>query len=183
MSFTSEVIEFESERERLLSEMEDNTDEQTEIALNDETGVASDYLTQLQNRGTTLQQYRNILNGWADEELGVSKVEITGLTFGDSLFLQDLLDDNPGVNHTPAFVAIGTVDGPYLEHNPESFKRERDAVLETVSNVNDLPIPFVRWLEERIGDKSHLGEDMGNEYTNLLVGKLMDKATEDGESG
>lgn len=166
-----QTIDIEQERERLLSEMQDNADEQADLALQDETGVTGDYLAQLQNRGTTLEQYRDALETWDCE-----KVTIAGLTYGDSLFLQDFLDDNAGIKHSPAYIAIGTVDAPYMSHDPESFKRNPDGVKETVSAVCELDIPVARWLEEKIGDESGLGEGMGNEYTNLLVDSLLAKA-------
>lgn len=173
-----ETIDFGAERERLRAEMEETAEEQAEIALEDETGVAGDYLAQLQQRGTALDSYQRVLsNGQIDAE----SVTLRELTYGDSRFLQDFLDDHDGVHYTPAFIALGTVDGPYLRHDPESAKRNPDDLLETVREVNDLPIPFVRWLEERLGELSHLGEDMGNRYTDLLVDRLTTEAT--GEDG
>lgn len=164
------TIDIADERERLKSKMDDVADRQVDIALEDETGVAQQELSRLQSRGTDLQEYRDALEAWDVDEITVRK-----LTAGDSYFLADFVDDNQGIAEDAAFIAIGTVDAPYLEHDPDSFKRDPEAVLETVGAVCDLDIPVSNWLEERISELSHLGAGTGNEYTNLLLDKLMER--------
>lgn len=176
-------IEFEAERERLREEMEDTAEEQAEWATGD--GTNAEYLQQLQARGTTLQEYRRTLGKAIEGELeplpAFDGVTLAGLSPGDINRAEDFADEHDNVRFRDAFVAIGTHDAPYLRHDPEGVTAEEYAA--TVGEIVDsVPLPFIRWAEERISDFSHLGGEMGNEYTRLLLENVASKMG-DGENG
>ena len=165
MPLETKRIDFADERDRIKAEMEDTAEEQVEWATSD--GSNADYLRQLQARGTRLNDYREIL-AWAQEAWDVDGITIAGLNVGEMNRVEDFIQDNQGVRERDAFVAIGTHEAPYVAHDPDAITDE--AYAETVGNVVDnVPMPFVQWAEERVGDLSHLESDMGNEYTKLLL--------------
>lgn len=179
MPLQTETVDLDAERERLHAEMEETAQEQAEWATGDGSNV--EYVQQLQSRGTTLQEYRKIL-AWATESWGVESVTVAGLSPGDINRAEDFTDDNDGVRFRDAFVAIGTHDAPYVAHDPEAVRA--DEYEQTVMNiVDDVPLPFVRWAEEKIGELSHLGGEMGNEYTRLLLEKAAAQTTGDDGNG
>lgn len=183
MPLSVETVDLDAERERLRAEMEETAEEQAEWATGDHSNGSIEYVQQLQSRGTTLQEYRAILekaqNGDLEDLPAFESVTLAGLSPGDVNRAEDFADDNPDVRFRDAFVAIGTHDAPWLAHDPESV-RDDDYEATVLNIVDDVPLPLVRWAEEYIGELSHLGGEMGNEYTKLLLEKAAAMAEADG---
>ena len=162
MALRTEYIDFEDERTRLMDRMEELAEKQAGFA-EDSTRAQ-----RLLIEGNALNNQRNILEHLA-EEWGVDGVELAGLTAGEVNRVEDTVENNPQVRERDAWVAVGTHDAPYLDHDPENIVQ--DAYEQTVVNVTDLPLPYVRWAEAKISDLSHLGADEGNGYLALVRDK------------
>lgn len=173
MPLQTKEIDFEAERERLRDQMEEIAEKQVEWSHDDERAQ------QLLVQGNELNNRRNILAQMADE-WGVGSVALAGLTAGEINRVEDTVESNNGVRERDAWVALGTHDAPYLEHDPEAVAQ--DAYEETVANVVDLPLAYVRWAEGKISELSHLDEATGNSYLELVREKQQqEKST--GENG
>lgn len=173
MPLQTKEIDFEAERERLREQMEEIAEKQVEWSHDDERAQ------QLLVQGNELNNRCNILERMGDE-WGVESVALAGLTAGEINRVEDTVESNNGVRERDAWVALGTHDAPYLEHDPEAVAQ--DAYEETVANVVDLPLAYVRWAEGKISELSHLDEATGNSYLELVREKQQqEKST--GENG
>jgi hypothetical protein len=171
MPLDTQSIEFAAERERLHEQMLELAEEQAEL---DDTTQRANDLLQL---GNELNNQRNILDHLS-EEWDVDGVSLAGLTAGEVNRVEDTVDGNPGVRERDAWVAIGTREAPYLEHDPDAITQAEFE--ETVANVVELPLPYVRWAEGRISELSHLAEESGNGYLDLVRAKRDDQTETNG---
>lgn len=167
MVLSEHYIDFGEERARIREQMVKLADEQAALEEKGREEKAQQILVQ----GNELNNQRNILETMA-EEWGVDGLTFKGLSAGDVNRVEDTVEDSPGVRERDAWVAIGTVEGPYLEHDPDAVKQSEFA--DTVANVTDLPLPFVRWAEGRISEFSHLAEEKGNGYIELVQDRQTD---------
>lgn len=165
MPLQTKEIQFEAERERLREQMEEIAEKQVEWEGDEERAQ------QLLVQGNELNNRCNILERMGDE-WGVESVTLAGLTAGEINLVEDIVEHNDGVNERDAWVAVGTHDAPYLEHDPdnrpESPGQYRQQVMETVAEVVSLPLAYVRWAEGKISELSHLDEATGNSYLELV---------------
>lgn len=159
MPLTEQEIHLPDERNRIREEMEDLAEEQANWDGKEE------HAQQLLQQGIELENQYNILEHVQDE-WDVDTITLAGLTAGEVNRVEDTVEDNKGVRERDAWVAIGTRDGPYLEHDPENTRQ--DEYEETVGNVTDLPLSYVRWAEAKISELSHLNPDAGNGYLKLV---------------
>lgn len=178
MPLQTETVDFDSEVERLTEEMEELADEQLQAQ-------GDRQAQQLLERGNQLDRFRTVLRklaaGDIDTVEAFDSVEFGGLSPGEVNLVEDIVEEHPKVRERDAWVAVGTRDAPYVEHDPERLSQS--AVEETIKRlVDDVPLPFLRWAEERISDLSHLGVDEGNGYLALLQERQSDEA-ETEESG
>lgn len=164
MPLTEKTIKFGAERERLQEQMEDLASQQVELQDKGRDEKVQEVLIQ----GNELNNQRNILGHLADE-WDMDSVTLAGLTAGEVNLVEDVVEDYPEVRERDAWVAIGTIDAPYLAHNPDGVTRNEYET--TIQNVMDLPLPYVRWAEGKISELSHLGADMGNGYLRLVADK------------
>lgn len=67
-----------------------------------------------------------------------------------------------------AFVAVATVDAPYLEHDPDRIGQA--ALHKTIRAVGDLHPDFVEWADARIEALSQ-GGDSGNSFMESVMAK------------
>ena len=167
MVLSEHYIDFEEERARLREQMVELAEEQAALEAKGKEEKAQQVLVQ----GNELNNQRNILETMA-EEWGVDGLTLKGLSAGDVNRVEDTVEDSPGVRERDAWVAIGTVEAPYLAHDPDAVKPDEYA--DTVANVTDLPLPFVRWAEGRISEFSHLSEATGNGYIELVQDRQTD---------
>lgn len=171
MNLQNKTIDFGEESERLRDEMEEVAERQVKYEGNPEKEQ------ELMQLGNELNNQINLLQILADE-WGEGSVTLTGLTAGEVNRVEDTVEDNPGVRERDAWVAIGTREAPYVEHDPDAVVQEDFE--ETVAAVTDLPLAYVRWAEGRISELSHLSEESGNGYLELVREKQADKKGERG---
>lgn len=170
MPLRTEVVDLEAEQARLQEQMDEVAEKQLRWQDSD-----PEQAQQLLVRGNELNNQANILDILA-EEWDVESVELAGLTAGEVNRVEDTVESNPGVRERDAWVAIGTRDAPYLEHNPDAVKQSEYE--DTVTNVVDLPLSYVRWAEQKISELSHLSEATGNGYLKLVREKQAAASTE-----
>lgn len=168
MPIQTETYDIDDEIERLESEMDTLGEEQLDQP-ND-----SPLQQDLFDRGAQLQRYVGILDH-VSTAWDVDSVTLAGLAPGEINRIQDTADEHPDVRVRDCWVALGTVDAglPYVNHDPDEI--EDAAYIETIQAVVDeTPIAFVRWAEERINDLTHPGSE-GNEYRRLLAAKQAER--------
>lgn len=177
MPLRTEIVDFAEEREQLREEMVEYAEEQANYDGENESRVQ-----QLMSRGNQLDRYATVLRKIEDGEIeglpAFDSVTLAGLSPGEINRVEDTTDANQGVRERDAWVAIGTHDEsiPYVQHDPENVDQAayEESVTYLVSNV---PLPYIRWAEERISDLSHLGADEGNGYLQLVQEKRQDDST------
>lgn len=177
MALRTETIEFDAERDRLTERMEELAERQVEYQQSAEETDSEEIREQKQRQarqllqeGNRLENQREVLaaieNGDIDGLPAFESVELAGLTTGDVNRVEDVAEEHESVRERDAWVAIGTQDAPYLEHDPGEIVHA--AFEDTVRAVTDLPLPYVQWAEAKIADLSHLGADEGNGYLALV---------------
>lgn len=170
MPLRTEYINFNDEIQSLKDEREDIADRVAQMDDDTPSRLAQRAIS----NGNDLHNQINILealrDGDVDDLPAVEGVELAGLTDGEIALVEDVVDKHSNVKHRHPWVAIGTREGPYLEHDPEEALSV-DAVEETVVRVGDLPRPYVEWAEEKISQLSHLSEEQGNGFLRLVSEK------------
>lgn len=164
MPLDTQTYDIETERERLQDEMERMAERQAEYEAKGNDRQARELLRE----GNELDNQHETLGRLADE-WNVDGVELAGLTVGEINLAEDVADENKEPRVRDTWVAAGTQEAPYLAHEPGNITKSDFE--ETVVNVMDLPMPYVRWAEGKIADLSHLGADMGNGYLALVRDK------------
>lgn len=171
MPLRSEYVDFDSEIQSLQSDMNDLAEQASTLSDGD---APEQQVQQVIQQGNELNNQINILRALQDGDVeglpAVDGVELAGLTAGEVNLVEDVVDKHSSVRHRDAWVAIGTRDGPYLEHDP-SEGLTVGGVEDSVIAVADLPLPYVRWAEERISQLSHLSEGEGNGFLELVSEK------------
>lgn len=99
-------------------------------------------------------------SGWDTET-----VTFSALTKGD-VNLKDAVIDELECDPVDAFVAVATVDAPYLEHDPADASPM--TVKRTVRNVTHLDPAFVEWADARASDIGRSG-DTGKSFMELAT--------------
>lgn len=169
MPLREKRIDFESECERLQEQMEEVAEQQVELKKKGKPEKAEQVLIQ----GNELNNQKNILQALMDG--GVEGVEpmdsilLAGLTAGEVNRVEDTVEDDVSLRERDAWVAIGTIEGPYVHHDPGNVKQKEYEA--SCHAVTDLPLPYVRWAEGRISELSHLAQEAGNGYIELVQAK------------
>lgn len=172
MALRTKEIDLEAERGRIEEQMVELAEQQVQVR--DDPGQAEALLEQ----GKLLQQRRDVL-ARVQEMWGVDSVTLAELSEGERTRVKHFVDDHEGITERVPFVAVGTHDAPYLEHDPEGITAEDfEATVQTL--VDDVPIPFIDWAEAKIGDMSGLDESKGNSYFELVQAKLNESAPASG---
>jgi len=173
MPLQTETINLSDERDRLREEMEEVAEEQADW------GFDTDQGQRLLQRGNELQTFISILEH-VGEEWDVDSVTLAGLSPGEVNRVSDFADAHEGVQERDPWVAVGTHDAPYVDHDPTAITE--DGFEQTVMNiVDDVPLAYVRWAEARINELSHLGDGLGNGYLDLVLEKRREQSG--GENG
>lgn len=181
MPLTTTTIDLEDEYHRLSDEMERYAEEQAKY----DRGTDGAQVAAAQ--GQRAERLRSGV-AWAMDYPGHPDVDGSGwdvqtltvgaLTNGDRHLVNDVADE-VGYKRADAYVAAGTVDAPFLQHDADD--RTVDEFKATVQAVPDLHPSFVDWLEDRITDISQVGEE-GKSYLELVQEKRS-QATSPDESG
>lgn len=160
MPLQTDTIDLKAERTRLYTEMEEVAEQQAEWGHNDARAQ------QLLARGNELNNHYHILD-WAMDEWGIETVELAGLSAGEINRVGDFVDEHESVRELQPWVAVGTRDAPYLEHDPDNI---RPGEFETTvfRLVDDVPLAYQQWAEQRIHELTHMTESEGNAYLQLV---------------
>jgi len=175
MALRTKEIDLEAEQNRLRDEMEEVAEKLVEWQ--DDPQKAQGYM----EAGEELRSQINALE-WAREQWDVDSVTLAELSEGERTRVDHFVDDHEGIAERVPFVAVGTHDAPYLEHDPENVTEED--FKETVQTlVDDVRIPFITWAESKIGSLSGLDEGNSNEFTELVQAKQAEASqSESGET-
>jgi|GEM_PF-6628322 len=175
MALRTKTIDFEAEKERLRGEMEDVAEDLVEWQHNAQKAQA------FAEAGEELRSQINALE-WAEEQWGVDEITLAELSEGERKRVEDFCDEHDELPERVPFVAIGTHEAPYLEHDPENVTAED--FKETVHTLYDeVRITFLEWAEGKIASLSGLSEETGNEFTELVREKQAEASqSESGET-
>jgi len=168
-----ERIDLNAEHKRIVSEIDELTDKLAEM--NPET----DQYDTLDGRSSRLDTHRRGTE-WARDNWDVDAIVIRSLSFGDDARLDE--HTNSAAERRLWQIAIGTVEGPYLEHDGHAYPEvAMDAVGETVATIDSpvVPIAVGRWLQDRIDEVSTVGNLTGDgSYATSLAAKRAETSTE-----
>jgi len=154
--------------DRLEAEMRDAARDQAEYP------VGSDGAKQAAQEGQRYQQFRAGLlwaRGWPDDPdrdgsgWDADSITLASLKNGERTMISDLAERNPDLSQTDLYVAAGTVDAPYLKHDPHNTTPEN--VVETALALADTHPHFVDWAEHEISSLGGMGAE-GNAYRTLV---------------
>jgi len=168
MPLTKREINLAAEAESLAEEMEGYAQTQAEAPVG--SGAA-------QQAATLGQQAERLRNGvlWLASEFDADSITLAALTAGERNRVRDTVDDT-GWKLSDCYVAAGTHDAPYLNHDPKAVKQ--DEFEATCKAVVDLSPAFVDWAESKISDISRAGVDTGKSYQTLVLEKRLQQTSQ-----
>lgn len=141
-------INLQTERDRLYSEMQTIQDEISDMDPSSKPAQAKKQI------GFRLGEQKRGVE-WAMEEWDIDSITVQSLTLGHEALIMDAGADQqtkPGTYQNYQ-MALGTVDAPYLEHDPADPTPE--AVQRTVAKVGNIEsLAFGKWLLARIDSES-----------------------------
>jgi hypothetical protein len=172
MPLKTREFNLSDEVDRLTEEMEEYAQTQAEAPF------GSDAAQQAAGMGQRAERFRSGLN-WAIEEWGVESITFSAHTSGERHRVRDVADEI-GAELSDAYVAAGTYEAPYLEHDPEAIKPSE--IRNTAKNVVDAHPAFVDWAESKISDLARVDGDTGKSYRALVLERRI-QASSPSESG
>jgi len=153
------TIDLEKEVARLTEEMQEWAKKQAE------TDFGSNASRRIEYEGETVGRYRNGVQ-WANGEF--SEVTFRAITDGARRAVRDLTNET-AFDRDQCLVAIGTLEAPYVEHDPDELTPSSDDLRATLGNIADLHPGYVDWASERISDLGSMGDELGNSYQDMLL--------------
>ena len=155
--------DLETEREELAEQVAD---------ADPESGAAQ----QLVERGQQMDRFISGLE-WYRNHFGKDRITVGALTNGERHLVRNTADRIGGdyAGRQNAYVAMGTADAPYLEHDPEDLN-EPDYE-ETIKQVAQLHPAFVDWMESKITDLGRLDGDTGKSFESLVLEKRLQQTS------
>jgi hypothetical protein len=170
MPLRTKTVDLEDEYHRLTDEMDRYAEEQADY----DRGTDGAQVAAAQ--GQRAERLRAGV-AWAMDYPGhddingsgwdVRTITVGSLTNGDRHLVNDISDER-GYKRADAYVAAGTVDAPFMQHDAD--ERTVDEFKATVQRIPELHPSFVDWLEDRITDVSQVGEE-GKSYLELVQEK------------
>ena len=157
----STIQDLEAEREDLADRMADADPE-------------SPAAQQLIEEGQQVDRYLSGLE-WYRAEFDADELTLGALTNGERHRVQDVAGDTAGARQN-AYVAMGTVDGAYLEHDPEAVTN--GDLSETTMRVADLHPAFVDWAEQEITELGRMDGDTGKSFRALVLERRIQATSE-----
>jgi len=163
MPLHTNTIDLETARDEQQERMQDCADRQLEYP------QGSDGAKRAASEGQQAERFASGLS-WAIEEFGAdTTVTIGALTTGERNLVQSIASDAEGTGvSSNAYVAVGTRDAPFLEHDSDNVPQNESAIRQTTAAVTDLHPAFVDYLEQEISDLSRVGSDTGKTYRELV---------------
>lgn len=161
-----------------ISEMEQEREETAEqLAGIDDDSPATQELAET---GQRLDRFISGLS-WFQSEFDADSVTLGALTNGERNRIQTVVQEASGAGvQQNAYVAQGTVEAPYVEHDPDATTMGQ--FKDTVAAVADLHPAFVDWAESEITDLGRMDGEMGNSFRDLVAEKR-NQATATQDSG
>jgi len=159
-------INLENEVEALTEEMQEWAEKQAD------TEFGSTQYRRIEYEGETVGRYRNGVQ-WAADEFG--SVTLRPITDGLRRAIRDVSNDT-AFDRDQCLVAIGTLEAPYVAHDPEGLSPNDDDLQDTLANIADLHPAYVDWASERISDLGAMGDELGNSYQDMLLATQTAKA-------
>jgi len=148
----------------IAGEISDLRDRQDELA---ETIANSDDVTPLvedaQQEGQQIDRYIAGLE-WLRDKFDAEGLVLGSLTNGERHRVQETAGSSSAARQN-AYVAMGTVEGPYIEHEEPITQGDFEA---STANVADLHPGYVDWAEKEITEMSRLSGEMGNGFRDLV---------------
>ena len=163
-------IDLEAEIERLTDEMDELADELADLPFK------TDAAKELQFQGQTKQRYRDGVS-WATESFGPG-VTLRPLTDGSRRAVRDLTEQT-GYDRDQCLVAVGTVEAPYVSHDPEALSPTNDDLKTTLANIAELHPAYVDWAFDRIQDMGAMSSELGNSFNDMLLEKRRQKTKQE----
>lgn len=167
-----------TEREYDLADADADLRERMEAKAEEQArfDVGTPGATQAAQEGQQYQHYRAGVR-WArdfpdapDKEgsgWDTDTITLASLKNGERRMIADLKEEH-GLAYKDLYVAAGTVDAPYLEHDP--YETTKEDLIETALAIADLHPKFVDWVESEISELSGMGDE-GNAYRQLVQEK------------
>lgn len=179
MPLRTDTIELDAELDRLREEKDAKAAEQIDFP------AGSDGAQQAAQEG---QQADRFLSGvawamqahdddsapfWTDE---ADAITFGALTNGERHLVSILVDgskDTADAMRQNVYVAIGTRDAPFVEHDPAALTdpEERAAIKETAGHIANVHPAFADWAEQQIAELDRVGADTGKSYRELVQEK------------
>jgi hypothetical protein len=176
MPLKEDHINFDDEIQRLEQERNDLAEQ---VATLDEDAPTRDEIVE---QGQEIDVYLRGLR-WARDDAAaddgvplwdedVDGVTLAGLTGGEFGHVEDTVvadaldrgDTRVGEGLTRIYyVAKATQQAPYIDESMSFTDR--------VQAVSQLPVPFLKWADDRVDDLTTIGSDEGNSFGDLVVEK------------
>lgn len=164
MPLDTQTIDLGSELESLKQEREDKASELVDLP--DDAPAAA----QLAQEGIELDNYINGL-GWAVEEYGEINIVVGSVNSGERNLVQDIADDLPGSALSNVYIAVGSRDAPWLEHDPNQLVNQTESIKDTVKETTGFHPSFEDYLEKEIRELESVGSGMGKSFRELVLEK------------
>lgn len=169
MPLETQTYDLEAEAESLREKMAEHAQTQAEAP------VGSTAAQQAAQLGQTTERHLSGVE-WARDELAADELTLSTLTNGERRRVTDTAEETV-LSRADCYVAAGTYDAPYLEHDPDAITEED--FRETVKEVADLHPAFVDWLESEISNLGSYGADMGKSYRTLVLEQRIQNASQE----
>lgn len=164
MPLETRTISIDDEIERLDEKRRKTAAEQAEA------DYESDAAKQLASEGQEANRHLAGLHWFRQEYPECETITLSALTNGERHRVRSLVQDVDvqGIRQN-AYVAAGTYDAPYLEHEPDDV--EDNQFEQTVARIADVHPSFADWAESKIKDVSSMSDVMGKSYRELVLEK------------
>lgn len=125
-----------------------------------------------QKHAETGEDMTKYLSGlrWYRDEFDADTITLGALTNGERNMIKQVVQEVSvaGVQQN-AYVAQGTLDAGYLEHDPD--ETTMGEFKDTVAAVAELHPMFVDWAENEISQLGRMDGEMGNSFRDLVLEK------------
>jgi len=163
MPLDTQTYDLGDEIDRMEQEREDAAEQLANV---DDDSPATQELAE---KGQRLDRYLSGL-AWYRREFDADSIELGALTNGERNRIQQVVREASGSGvQQNAYVAQGTLEAAYLEHDPEETTMGQ--FKETVREVAELHPMFVDWAESEITDLGRMDGEMGNSFRDLVQAK------------
>lgn len=159
-------------------ELDEKLDEQADRVASLPDDAPDDVVTEERTEGLKFDRYRNGIE-WAINEWDAdATIELGAITTGSRDFITELteLHNCPQRN---AYIAVGTIEAPFLEHDAEDMPTNPNAVGDTIKKIPDFHPAFADWLNTSIGELGQMEGDTGKSFQKLVREKRLSETSTD----